>query len=70
MARAAIDDTTKRAALYLLKRGLGVADVARLAGRSRQIVTYWEKQIPGRRDVRLALEWVRVMKTIRMKSVK
>jgi hypothetical protein len=68
MARTAKNDTTKRAAVYLLKRGLTVGDIAHLSGRDRQIVAYWEKQIPGRRDVRLALEWVRIMTMMRAKQ--
>lgn len=41
------DDTTKAAALYLLKRGLATqSEAAHLAGRSRQIVRHWAKDLP------------------------
>lgn len=58
MAKTATnDDTTKAAAIYLLRQGLGVADVARLAGRSRQIVAHWEKGLPKTRAENLARAW-------------
>jgi len=56
------DDTTKRAALYLLRQGLGVADVARLAGRSRQIVAHWEKGLAKTRAETLQQAWERAVK--------
>jgi hypothetical protein len=55
------DDTTKKAALYLIRQGLGVADVARLAGRSRQIVAHWEKGLPETRAEYLAKAWARAL---------
>lgn len=58
------DDTTKRAALYLLKRGLATqSEVARLAGRSRQIVAHWAKDMPDARAEYLAKVWQQASKT-------
>ena len=38
------DATTKRAAIYMLERGLAsYAEIAELSGRSRQIVLHWGK---------------------------
>ena len=48
----AVDDTTKRAAIRLLSRGLATqAEVARLAGVSRQRVAHWAQELPLK-DVR------------------
>jgi hypothetical protein len=58
------DDTTKRAALYLLKRGLATqSEVARMAGRSRQIVAHWAKDMPDARTEYLAKVWQQASKT-------
>jgi transposase len=56
------DDTTKAAAIYLLKQGLGISDVARLAGRSRQIVAHWAKGLPHTRAEYLARQWAKATK--------
>jgi hypothetical protein len=52
------NDTTKRAALYLLERGLATyAEVAALADTSRQAVRYWAKDLPDSRSVYLETHW-------------
>lgn len=49
------DDTTKAAALYLLKRGLAsYVEIAEMFGRSRQIVAHWGKDYPNARAEYLA----------------
>lgn len=46
MAKATPDDTTKRAALKLLRRGLVTqSEAARLAGVSRQLMRHWALEI-------------------------
>jgi predicted transcriptional regulator len=58
------DDTTKAAALYMLKRGLGTySEIARLSGRSKQIVAHWAKDYPNARAEYLAKAWQRALKT-------
>lgn len=57
------DDTTKAAAIYLLKRGLATyAEIAKLSGRSRQIVAHWAKDCPDAREKHLAKLWDRATK--------
>jgi hypothetical protein len=54
------DDTTKRAAIYMLRHGLATyIEVANLSGRSRQIVRHWalEHDCPDSRADRLARTW-------------
>lgn len=41
------DDTTKKAALSLLRKGLvNQSEAARLAGVSRQLMRHWAREIP------------------------
>jgi hypothetical protein len=56
------DDTTKQAVLKLLRRGqVTQAEAARLAGRSRQIVRHWAKDLPAdAREQHLTKLWQRV----------
>jgi predicted transcriptional regulator len=60
----AIDDTTtKKAVLSLLRRGLVTqSEAARLAGRSRQIVAHWAKDLPDSRAEYLAKAWESAIK--------
>jgi hypothetical protein len=54
------EDTTKKAVLSLLRRGLVTqSEAARLAGRSRQIVAHWAKDLPDSRAEYLAKLWRR-----------
>lgn len=56
------DDNTKRAVLKLLKRGhVTQSEAARLAGRSRQIVAHWAKDMPDARPEYLAKLWERAL---------
>ena len=58
------DDTTKAAALYMLKRGLAsYSEIAELSGRSRQIVAHWGKDYPNARAEYIAKAWQRALKT-------
>lgn len=57
------DDTTKKAVLSLLKRGLATqSEAAALAGRSRQIVRHWVKDMPDARGAYLAKQWQMALK--------
>lgn len=58
------DSTTKKAVLSLLRRGLATpSEAARLAGRSRQIVAHWAKDLPAdSRATYLAKVWQKAMK--------
>lgn len=56
------EDTTKAAAIYMLKRGLATqSEVAHLAGRSRQIVRHWAKDFPDARAEYLKALWAKAM---------
>jgi hypothetical protein len=58
------DDTTKRAALHMLKTGQATrAEVARLANRSHQVISYWAKDLPpDARSERLARLWLKALR--------
>lgn len=57
------DDTTKKAVLSLLRRGLATqSEAAHLAGRSRQIVRHWAKGLPDTRAEYLAKQWAMAVK--------
>jgi hypothetical protein len=66
MTRAAtVDDSTKAAALRLLRRGLVTqAEAARLAGVSRQLVRHWARDMPidEAREAALKRLWQRATK--------
>ncbi len=52
------NDTTKRAVLYLLARGLAThAEAAKLAGKSRQLIRFWAKDLPEVRSEYLKSHW-------------
>ena len=52
------DDSTKRAVLSILRRGLATqSEAARLSGRSRQIVAHWARDLPDTRAEYLAKTW-------------
>ncbi len=52
------DDTTKAAAIAMLRKGLATqSEIARLSGRSRQIVAHWAKDYPDARAEYLAKTW-------------
>ena len=56
------DNTTKAAALYLLRNGLAsVNEVSKLSGRSHQIVRIWGDRYPKARAKRLQLAWNRAL---------
>jgi endonuclease I len=56
------DDTTKRACLYMLERGLANhSELARLSGRSKQIIAHWAKDYPNARAERLAKYWQKAL---------
>lgn len=56
------DDTTKAAALYMLRRGLATyAEIAELSGRSRQIVAHWGKEFPDARAEYLKVQWAKAI---------
>ena len=58
------DDTTKAAALYMLKRGLATySEIARLSGRSKQIVAHWGKEYPNARRQYLMKMWMKAVLT-------
>lgn len=60
------DPAAKRAARKLLSRGIATqAEVAKLAGVSRQLVRHWAKDIPvqANRDAVLAKVWRRTLGT-------
>jgi hypothetical protein len=60
--KATNDDTTKAAAQYLLRHGLAtVAEIAKLSGRSNQIVRVWALEYPDARAERLAKIWSRAV---------
>jgi|GEM_PF-5298340 predicted HTH domain antitoxin len=57
------DDTTKKAALSLLRRGMvSQSEAARLAGISRQLMRHWAREIDveAAREQVLAKLWQRV----------
>jgi hypothetical protein len=56
-------DNTKAAVLKLLKRGhVTQAEAARLAGRSRQIVRFWAKELPDdAREKHIEKLWKRAL---------
>lgn len=57
------DDTTKRAVLSLLRRGMATqSEAAKLAGRSRQIVAHWAKSLPDTRAEYLKDQWEKAVK--------
>ena len=52
------DDTTKRACLYMLRKGLAsYVEISELSGRSRQIVAHWGKDYPDARAEYLKAQW-------------
>lgn len=55
------DDTTKRAAIALMSKGLITrAEAAKLAAVSRQLARHWAKDIPeSNRDAVLAKLWAK-----------
>jgi hypothetical protein len=56
------DDTTKRACLYMLERGLAnYQELAELSGRSRQIIRVWAQEFPNARAERLARSWKKAL---------
>ncbi len=56
------DDSIKRAVLKLLKRGqVTQSEAAHLAGRSRQIVRHWAKDLPDARQGYLAKLWAKAI---------
>jgi hypothetical protein len=64
------DDTTRKAALELLVGGYATqAEVAELAGASRQLVRYWANtagiDVPERRRERLLMAWDKAMRRAR-----
>ena len=62
------DDSTKKAVISLLRRGLAThSEAAHLSGRSRQIVAHWAKDLPDTRAEYLAKQWQRAL--IRARSV-
>jgi TPP-dependent pyruvate/acetoin dehydrogenase alpha subunit len=63
------NDTTKRAARYLIERGLATyAEVADLADTSRQAVRYWAKDIPDSRSLYLRTHWEHALKRAKESS--
>lgn len=58
------DSTTKKAVLSLLRRGLVTqSEAAHLAGRSRQIVRHWARDLPAdAREKYLKKQWDRTIK--------
>lgn len=57
------DDTTKKAVLDILSRGLATkSEAARLCGRSRQIVRHWARELPDARAEYLAEQWAIALK--------
>lgn len=58
------DDNTKAAVIYLLRHGLAtLSEAANLAGRSRQIVRHWARELPAdARDAHLAAQWKRAQR--------
>jgi hypothetical protein len=58
------DDITKKAVLHLLERGLATqSEAAHLAGRSRQIVRHWAKDLPDARAQYLKEQWAKALKS-------
>jgi hypothetical protein len=56
------DDTTKRACLYMLERGLAsYSELERLSGRSKQIIAHWAKQYPDARAEFLEKKWQKAL---------
>lgn len=57
------DDITKAAVLKLLRRGLvNQSEAAKLAGRSRQLVRHWAKDLPDdAREKYLSKLWERTL---------
>jgi len=63
------DDTTKKAVLSLLRRGLVTqSEAARMAGRSRQIVAHWARGLPDSRPDYLAKLWDRTHRRARSET--
>lgn len=60
------DDTTKAAAIYMLKRGLAsYVEISKLSGRSRQIVAHWGKDYPTAREDYLNKLWQKALDAAR-----
>lgn len=57
------EDTTKRAAQYMLRKGLAnPIEVSELSGRSRQIIRIWAQEYPDARDEFLKQQWAKAVK--------
>jgi len=57
------DDTTKRAAQYMLRKGLAnPIEVSELSKRSRQIIRIWGQQYPDARAEFLKQQWAKAVK--------
>jgi hypothetical protein len=56
------DNDTKRAAIALFRRGLITrAEMAQLAGITRQLARHWAKDYPNARDEYLARLWAKAL---------
>ncbi len=65
MGKPTNDDSTKKAALGLLRRGVvSQSEVARLAGVSRQLMRHWARDldVEAAREVFLAKLWARALR--------
>lgn len=57
------DDTTKRACLYMLRKGLAhPIEIAELSKRSKQIIRIWGQQYPDSRPEYLKQQWAKALK--------
>jgi len=57
------DDTMKRAAQYMLRKGLAhPIEIAELSGRSKQIIRIWQQQYPDARAEFLKQQWAKAVK--------
>ena len=57
------DDTMKKAALYMLRKGLAhPIEIAELSGRSKQIIRIWQQQYPDSRAEYLKQQWAKAVK--------
>jgi transposase len=56
------DSITKSAAIHLLRRGYATqSEIAKLSGRSRQIISHWAKEYPDARADYLAAQWEKAL---------
>jgi transposase-like protein len=66
MGKTTKDDTIKRAVLKLLARGqVTLAEAARLADVSRQLVAHWARDMPDNRPDYLARLWLKANRRLR-----